>query len=133
MLLDLYIELFFYNNNLNNINNNKNNYIYQESNNAKIFLRYNNSYKKEGANSPKCFQNKEKKIDEYKQIDPWELYRIFHNSITHILFVKSLFGNLKHIPLRKMELYYLEKDLDKNGYNYKEMLKGCLDWVNNIK
>ena len=68
--------LYIYNNianNKNNITNNYNNYIYQESNNTKNFLKHNNSNKIEGANSSKSFQNQEKKIDEYKQIDPWEL------------------------------------------------------------
>ena len=76
-------------------------------------------------NSPK---HKEKNTN-----DPLILHNIFHNTINHILSVKPFFIPLNNIPLKKMELDFLEKDLTKSGNNIYILLEGCLDCINGLQ
>ena len=76
-------------------------------------------------NSPK---HKEKNTN-----DPLILHNIFHNTINHILSVRPFFIPLNNIPLKKMELDFLEKDLTKSGNNLYILLEGCLDCVNELQ
>ena len=65
-------------------------------------------------------------------MESYELHNIFKNSINHILKARPFYSKLKNVPLIKMELEYLKKDLSNNGRNIYEILDGCLDCVNNI-
>ena len=75
-------------------------------------------------------ENIEKGISEQSRIETWELYRIFNNSINHILNSKPFFSKLKGLPLQKLELDYLKKELEKEGNNINELLGECLDCLN---
>ena len=75
-------------------------------------------------------ENIEKGISEQSGIETWELYRIFNNSINHILNSKPFFSKLKGLPLQKLELDYFKKELEKEGNNMNELLGECLDCLN---
>ena len=65
-------------------------------------------------------------------IEPIELYKIFKNSINHILSAQSFFSKMKNFPLRKMELAFFQKDLEKNNIDINLLLDGCLDFLKKI-
>ena len=65
-------------------------------------------------------------------MESYELHNIFKKSIKHILKARPFYSKLKNVPLTKMELEYLKKDLSNNGRNIYEVLDGCLDCVNNL-
>ena len=65
-------------------------------------------------------------------IEPIELYKLFNNSINHILSVQPFFFKLNNFPLRKMELSFFKKDLAKNNKDINILLEGCLDSLKNI-
>ena len=69
---------------------------------------------------------------ELDNIGPIELRKLFNNSITHILKVRTLFPNNKGKFLRKMELNYFKNDLANNGIDANELLKGCLDCLDDV-
>lgn len=60
------------------------------------------------------------------------MYKIFKNSINHILHTKPYFMVLKNINLEKLEFVYFIDDLTKNGVDLYELLKDCLDPINNV-
>ena len=78
------------------------------------------------------FNNKNIVINKSNNLYPLELYSLFNNSISHILYIKPYFSNNLRIPLRKMELNYFIKDLAKNGRDINELLEGCLDCLSDI-
>lgn len=100
------------NNSINNLNQNLNTNIYLSNllnNRTKEEKNYTN-------NNPN---------------DPLFLHNLFKNSISHILSVKPFFTKLeKNIPLKKMELDYFKKELNKSGNNIYTLLDGCLDCIN---
>ena len=61
-----------------------------------------------------------------------DLYKIFENSVNHILNAKPYFMELKNINLQKLELEYFIDDLTKNGINIYTLLNDCLDPINNV-
>ena len=65
-------------------------------------------------------------------IEPIELYKLFNNSINHILSVQPFFCKLNNFPLRKMELSFFKKDLAKKNKDINIILDGCLDSLKNI-
>ena len=65
-------------------------------------------------------------------IEPIELYKLFNNSINHILSVQPFFCKLNNFPLRKMELSFFKKDLAKKNKDINILLDGCLDSLKNI-
>jgi hypothetical protein len=65
-------------------------------------------------------------------IEPIELYKLFNNSINHILSVQPFFCKLNNFPLRKMELSFFKNDLAKNNKDINIFLDGCLDSLKNI-
>jgi hypothetical protein len=65
-------------------------------------------------------------------IEPIELYKIFKNSINHILLAQPFFSKMKNFPLRKMELAFFQKDLAKNNQDINILLDGCLDFLKKI-
>ena len=75
-------------------------------------------------------ENTENRISEQSGIETWELYRIFNNSINHILNSKPFFSKLKGLPLKKFELDYLKTELEKKGYHLNEILGECMDCLN---
>ena len=77
-------------------------------------------------------ENIEKRISEPSGIETWELYKIFNNSINHILKSKPFFSKLKGLPLQKLELDYFKKELEKSGKNLHNLFEGCLDGLNNV-
>ena len=116
------------NNNQNNINLNsyikKNDFHYNNINNKNAINFLNDSV---NYNSMKSFnlndinysreskhlgnnENTENRISEQSGIETWELYRIFNNSINHILNSKPFFSKLKGLPLKKFELDYLKTE-----------------------
>ena len=74
--------------------------------------------------------NLNKRINETPEIETWKLYKIFNNSINHILKSKPFFSKLKGLPLQKFELDFLKKELEKEGYGINELLGECLDCLN---
>ena len=65
-------------------------------------------------------------------IEPIELYKLFNNSINHILSVQPFFCKLNNFPLRKMELSFFKNDLAKNNKDINILLEGCLDSLKKI-
>ena len=65
-------------------------------------------------------------------IEPIELYKIFKNSINHILSAQPFFSKMKNFPLRKMELAFFQKDLAKNNIDINLLLDGCLNFLKKI-
>ena len=61
-----------------------------------------------------------------------ELFKIFRNSINHILNAKSYFIAMKNVDLKKLELEYFIKDLSNKDIDIYELLDGCLDPINNL-
>ena len=59
------------------------------------------------------------------------LYKIFENTINHILYTKPYFMVLKNINLQKLESQYFIDDLAKNGIDIYTLLNDCLDPINN--
>ena len=74
--------------------------------------------------------NLNKRISETPETETWKLYKIFNNSINHILKSKPFFSKLKGLPLQKFELDYFKKELEKKGYGINELLGDCLDCLN---
>ena len=111
--------------NKNNININHNNLIQK------------NGYKqsdvicKENIVNTKNFQgfNPKHNVDINKYQDPYELYNIFKDSITHILFSKPFYVNIRNAPLKKMEYNYFKNDLLQKGVDIHLLLGGCLDCI----
>ena len=66
-------------------------------------------------------------IEKFK--DPEDLYKIFKDSIKHILLAKPFYVKLRNIPLNKLEYDYLKDDLFKKGIDINLVLKGCLDCI----
>ena len=137
------------NNNLNIILNNNifiNNFFKEDNfinKNPSYGYKYNNSSlnKKNSSrlldlNITNSQINKSKSISEKNPknnpIEPIEFHRIFIDSIEHILSVKPFFSKLKNLPLKKMELDYFQKNLEKNNIDIKILLDGCLDCLENI-
>lgn len=125
-------------NNIDNINNSNINISINNYNNSNIFIE-NNSIKNININTitnseePKLLninQGKKYQINdktEYECLKPLEMHKLFNNSITHILKVRTFFSYDKIKFLRKMELEYFKNDLAKNGIDINELLEGCLD------
>ena len=116
-------------NNFVNININ-NGYLIKNNSRSNLKQKYINSNNINNLlYSPKC---KEKKTENNNSNDPLYLYKILKNPIKHILSVKPLFINLKNnIPLKKIELDYFKKELEKTGNNFYTLFDGCLDCINN--
>jgi len=69
---------------------------------------------------------------ESDNIGPIELRKLFNNSITHILKVRTFFPNNKGNFLGKMEFNYFKNDLANNGIDINKILKGCLDCLDDV-
>jgi len=124
---------------LNNFNESKKNLISKADsfgNNHKKILLDTNNY---AGNSSSNFIIKEKSkysisnyLFEDKKNNPnllssMELYKIFQNSIEHILKAKPFYMALKNVELKKLEIEYFIKDLSNNGVDIYELLDGCLE------
>ena len=72
-------------------------------------------------------ENIPKNIIESSSIEPYELHKIFNNSINHILKLKPFFSKFKGISLQKLEFGYLKGELKKQGYEIEQLLGDCLD------
>ena len=94
-ILILILILFFFNNNNANDNNALNN----------LNLKIPNKQKE--LNNLVSHENIPKNIIESSSIEPYELHKIFNNSINHILKLKPFFSKFKGISLQKLEFGYL--------------------------
>ena len=112
----------FLNDNSNIINEyNKNN---AKSNNNNILSKKDKFEKENFMNfNPMINLN----IEKFK--DAEDLYKIFKDSIKHILLAKPFYVKLRNIPLNKLEYDYLKDDLFKKGIDINLVLKGCLDCI----
>ena len=129
---------------LNNFNESKKNLIFNNhsyNNNHKKILLGDNNY---AGNSMLNLNNKEKpqclimkNIIEDNNNNPnslssMELFKIFRNSINHILNAKPFYMALKNVNLKKLELEHFIKDLSDNGVHVNELLDGCLDPISTL-
>ena len=134
-------------NNQNNLNLNKfvekNNFDYYNNTNINfniIFVNNNNKNNNSLDNFNSNNQNEQKKSKniinheniqnnniESSNLEPFELYEIFNNSINHILKAKPFFSKFKGISLQKLEIEYLKNNLGKKGYEIGQLLGECLD------
>ena len=128
--LNNYIEKtdFKYNNNninaINFLNGNINN------NYMKSFNLNGNNYPPESKHFANN-ENIEKRMYDQSGIENMELYRILNNSINNILKLKPFFSKIKGLPLQKLELNYLKREIEKKGYGINEVLGECWDCLNN--
>ena len=115
----------FLNDNSNIINEyNKNNAKSNNNNNNNILSKKDKFEKENFMNfNPMINLN----IEKFK--DPEDLYKIFKDSIKHILLAKPFYVKLRNIPLNKLEYDYLKDDLFKKGIDINLVLKGCLDCI----
>ena len=107
IILILILILFFFNNNNANDNNALNN----------LNLKIPNKQKE--LNNLVSHENIPKNIIESSSIEPYELHKIFNNSINHILKLKPFFSKFKGISLQKLEFGYLNE--------IEQLLGDCLD------
>ena len=134
-------------NNQNNLNLNKfvekNNFDYYNNININfniIFVNNNNKNNNSLDNFNSNNQNEQKKSKniinheniqnnniESSNLEPFELYEIFNNSINHILKAKPFYSKFKGISLQKLEIEYLKNNLGKKGYEIGQLLGECLD------
>ena len=111
-------------------------------NNINIIMNHNNIIQKNGYKlsdviykknivNTKNFKGLTSKhdVDIKKYQDPYELYNIFKDSITHILFSKPFYVNIRNAPLEKMEYSYFKNDLLQKGVDIHQLLGGCLDCI----
>ena len=113
--------------NNNQINNNK---LYFCGNNSINSCNMNNTINEEKS---KFFSTKNIiEININNSFPTKDLYKIFENSVNHILNAKPYFMELKNINLQKLELEYFIDDLTKNGINIYTLLNDCLDPINNV-
>ena len=111
-------------------------------NNINIIMNHNNIIQKNGYKlsdviykknivNTKNFKglNSKHDVDITKNQDPYELYNIFKDSITHILFSKPFYVNIRNVPLKKMEYNYFKNDLLQKGLDIRLLLRGCLDCI----
>ena len=111
-------------------------------NNINIIMNHNNIIQKNGYKlsnviykknivNTKNFKGLTSKhdVDIKKYQDPYELYNIFKDSITHILFSKPFYVNIRNAPLEKMEYSYFKNDLLQKGVDIHRLLGGCLDCI----
>ena len=61
-----------------------------------------------------------------------DLLKLINNCIKHILKAKPFYSKLNNYPLKKLELDYLKKVLEKSGKNIHDIFEGCLDGLNNV-
>jgi len=115
IILILILILFFFNNNNANDNNALNN----------LNLKIPNKQKE--LNNLVSRENIPKNIIESSSIEPYELHKIFNNSINHILKLKPFFSKFKGISLQKLEFGYLKGELKKQGYEIEQLLGDCSD------
>ena len=112
---------------LNNSNDNFKNNL--ESNNTNIaFISVNNYIKKHIniiSNYP-CIKN----LNMFQ--NPINLHSIIANSIKNILLVQSHFNNINKTSLKKMEYEYFKNNLIQKGIDVNNLLKGCLDCLNEV-
>ena len=111
---------FMFNNHFSTIN------IYN-INNVRLDINKNNISEK--GNFDVLNLNHKQSIDKDKYQDPEDLYRIFSDSINHILLAKPFFEKIRNIPLNRLEYVYLKEDLLRQGININLVLKGCLDCI----
>ena len=77
--------------------------------------------------------NNEKKINVYNDLfEPNEFHNLINNSLNHIFSAKPFYSNIKNIPLKKLELDYFKKALEKENKNFNKLFEGCLDCLNDI-
>ena len=108
IILILILILLFFNNNNGNDNNALNN----------LNLKIPNKQKE--LNSIVSHENIPKNIIKPSSIEPYELHKIFNNSINHILKLKPFFSKFKGISLQKLEFGYLKGELKKQGYEIEQ-------------
>ena len=48
------------------------------------------------------------------------------------MLMRPFYSKLESIPLKKIELDYFKKELEKNGTNFYELFYGCLDCIKDI-
>ena len=90
-------------------------------------LNLNNPNKQKELKNFITHENIPKNIIESSSIEPYELHKIFNNSINHILKLKPFFSKFKGISLQKLEFGYLKGELKKQGYEIEQLLGDCLD------
>lgn len=61
-----------------------------------------------------------------------DIHKLIEKSINHIMAVKPFYSKLENIPIKKLELDYFEKELEKNGKNLYELFDECLDCIKDI-
>ena len=103
----------------------ENNFKYK--NNALNNLNLKIPNKQKELNNLVSHENIPKNIIESSSIEPYELHKIFNNSINHILKLKPFFSKFKGISLQKLEFGYLKGELKKQGYEIEQLLGDCLD------
>ena len=106
--------ILYFKNVYNNIN--LNNYVFLDKNINNFNNNNSNCY---GETNPNFFESE-------------DLLKSLNNCIKHILKVQPFYSKLKNYPLKKLELDYFKKELEKSGKNLHNLFEGCLDGLNNV-
>jgi hypothetical protein len=126
---------------LNNIFLNEKKSQFNNNYNEKNILYFKNVYNNINLNNyvflDKNINNVNNNLNFYGEINPNffesdDLLKSLNNCIKHILKVKPFYSKLKNYPLKKLELDYFKKQLEKSGKNLDDLFKGCLDGLKNV-
>ena len=114
----------------NNLNkNNTNKYIFCEHK-INSEPKFNSLFSFKDYNiysNPNSFNNNNHNLFNFE-----DLYKLLQKSIKHIMLMKPFYIKMDSIPLKKLELDYFQKELEKNGTNLHELFDGCLDSIKDI-
>jgi len=113
--------------NNNGSNDSKNQFINKKINNVENLSTLciydgNNIYSNLGS-----INERNHSLFDFKDLDG-----LFKKSIKHIMLMRPFYSKLESIPLKKLELDYFKKELEKNGTNFYELFYGCLDCIKDI-
>jgi hypothetical protein len=135
----------FYNNYFNIINENYHNLLNNNFDSNNIYHKnliknksienfsINTLYNNTRINSSNNLTSKENCNKNINPNEPFEMHKIFKNSINHILYAKPFFIKINNEKLLKeIEFNYIKNELNKKGINIYNLLEGCLDCIKNL-
>ena len=135
----------FYNNYFNIINENYHNLLNNNFHSNNIYHKnliknksienfsINTLYNNTQINSSNNLTSKENCNKNINPNEPFEMHKIFKNSINHILYAKPFFIKINNEKLLKeIEFNYIKNELNKKGINIYNLLEGCLDSIKNL-
>ena len=124
----------FQKNLINNFDNNNTYYMNITKNKSIGNLDLNNIINNTRINALNNLTSKEKYNKNINPEDPFEMHKLFQNSIKKILSLKLIFSkNNNNKELNKMEFNYFKSELNKKGINVYSLFDGCLDCIKDFE